>query len=468
MKYSRLSIFLLLCIVCWVILTIVLFSDSPLKPQSQNNKSALLQYIEKLESKIKEQLETYKVLSKKLETLKQQSKITKQELFEIQEIFSEIGLRTPFVLEKETETNVKQNSKISIVNPAQEPPKKDTITQLPVLVFSCNRASVSKCLKGLIKYRPNPDKFPIIVSQDCAHRPTAEVIKSFPEVTHIQQPDQSEPDVPAGEQKFKGYFKISRHYKWALKQVFGTFNYSAVIIVEDDLDISPDFYEYFSSTYPLLVKEPSLWCVSAWNDNGKLNLVDVEHSEILYRTDFFPGLGWMMTKDVWDELEPKWPKSYWDDWMRLPEQRKDRACIRPEVSRTRTFGKIGVSNGMFFDKHLKFIKLNEVFIDFSHRNLSYLLQSNYDKEFLQKVYSVPIASAMDVKANNLNFDGPARIPYHTKDAFKNSAKLLGLMDDFKSGVPRTGYRGIVTFFYNGRRIYLAPNLNWKGYDPSWS
>lgn len=35
--------------------------------------------------------------------------------------------------------------------------------------------------------------------------------------------------------------------------------------------------------------------------------------------------------------------SYWDDWMRRPEQRKDRACIRPEISRTRTFGKIGVS-----------------------------------------------------------------------------------------------------------------------------
>lgn len=35
--------------------------------------------------------------------------------------------------------------------------------------------------------------------------------------------------------------------------------------------------------------------------------------------------------------------SYWDDWIRQPEQRKDRACIRPEVSRTKTFGMVGVS-----------------------------------------------------------------------------------------------------------------------------
>ena len=52
------------------------------------------------------------------------------------------------------------------------------------------------------------------------------------------------------------------------------------------------------------------------------------------------------------------PRSYWDDWMRLPEQRKNRACIRPEVGRTKTFGKIGVSNGLFFDKHLKYIQVH--------------------------------------------------------------------------------------------------------------
>jgi len=30
----------------------------------------------------------------------------------------------------------------------------------------------------------------------------------------------------------------------------------------------------------------------------------------LYRSDFFPGLGWMLTKSIWDELSPKWPKAY--------------------------------------------------------------------------------------------------------------------------------------------------------------
>ena len=45
-------------------------------------------------------------------------------------------------------------------------------------------------------------------------------------------PIDSEPDVPARESKFRGYFKIARHYLWGLKQIFRTFNHTAVIIVE--------------------------------------------------------------------------------------------------------------------------------------------------------------------------------------------------------------------------------------------
>ena len=33
-----------------------------------------------------------------------------------------------------------------------------------------------------------------------------------------------------------------------------------------------------------------------------------------------------------------------------------------------------------------------------------------------------------------------RLMYHTKEVFKKTAKTFGIMDDFKSGVPRTAYR----------------------------
>lgn len=75
-----------------------------------------------------------------------------------------------------------------------------------------------------------------------------------------------------------------------------------MIIVEDDLEFSPDFFEYFEATLPLLRSDPTLWCISAWNDNGKRGLIDETKPELLYRTDFFGGLGWMITRELWVEV----------------------------------------------------------------------------------------------------------------------------------------------------------------------
>lgn len=339
---------------------------------------------------------------------------------------------------------------------------------IPVLVFACNRLSVNRCLDDLIKHRPRADQFPIIVSQDCDDEPTRNMILSYKDnVTLIRQPDQSDITVLPKEKKYKGYYKISRHYGWALKTVFQQ-GFESVIIVEDDLSIAPDFYEYFLGTYPILKKDRSLWCISAWNDNGKEGLIDGGAGDLLYRSDFFPGLGWMMTKELWQELAPKWPKAFWDDWIRQPEQRKERACIRPELPRTRTFGKVGVSNGLFFDKHLKYIKLSEDFVSFTKMNLTYLQKSIYDEIFLKAVYQSPVVTLDELKRGLVTTKEPVRITYLIKEQYKRATKSLGLMDDFKSGVPRTAYRGVVSFFYNGQRVYLAPNTNWKGYDLTWS
>lgn len=256
------------------------------------------------------------------------------------------------------------------------------------------------------------------------------ILKYQEEVTLIEQPDLSNIQVEAKDKKFQGYYKISRHYGWALNQVFGR-GFEFVIIVEDDLNVAPDFYEYFQATYPLLRNDSTLWCVSAWNDNGKVALIDESRPELLYRSDFFPGLGWMLSSSLWSELAPKWPKSFWDDWIRTPQQRKNRACIRPEVSRTRTFGKIGVSNGLFFEKHLKFIKLSEKFVPFTKMNLTYLLKENYDQTFVKEVYQTPVVTFEELRRGMAQNAAAVRIQYNTKEQFKRFTKLLGLMDDFR-------------------------------------
>ena len=74
--------------------------------------------------------------------------------------------------------------------------------------------------------------------QDCGHKDTQAVIESYgDQIIFIQQPgsqmkkatsldltipfvDLSEPVIPPKEKKFKGYFKIARHYGWALNKTF--------------------------------------------------------------------------------------------------------------------------------------------------------------------------------------------------------------------------------------------------------
>lgn len=346
---------------------------------------------------------------------------------------------------------------------------EDKSIVIPILVIACDRITVRRCLDKLLQYRPSKELFPIIVSQDCGHEETARAISSYGDkVMHIRQPDLSDIPVTTEHRKFQGYYKIARHYRWALNQVFHTFKYQAVVIVEDDLEVAPDFFEYFHATFPLLIEDKSLWCVSAWNDNGKEQMVDAKHSELLYRTDFFPGLGWMLLKEVWEELEPKWPRAFWDDWMRHPDQRKDRACIRPEVSRTMTFGRKGVSLGQFFDQYLKFIKLSDQFVPFTKLDLSYLKKENYDRTFHETVYNAPELRVEELQGNKRMELGTVRVQYSSRDTFKVFAKALNIMDDLKSGVPRAGYRGVVSFLFHGRRVYLAPPADWTKYDPSWS
>jgi alpha-1,3-mannosyl-glycoprotein beta-1,2-N-acetylglucosaminyltransferase len=65
--------------------------------------------------------------------------------------------------------------------------------------------------------------------QDCGHRETADVIRGYGDkVIFVEQPDQSDIEVPKKEIKFKGYFKIARHYGWALNETLGRRGYKQV------------------------------------------------------------------------------------------------------------------------------------------------------------------------------------------------------------------------------------------------
>eukprot|EP00039_Didymoeca_costata_P015567 m.267853 g.267853 ORF g.267853 m.267853 type:complete len:456 (+) comp16251_c0_seq4:205-1572(+) len=451
----RNSLILLLSLVV-VITIIVFYNHTGSSHQKEILKHEHDQY-EKVFSVLRETQNELKEVTEALEEVRRNREISDKILMEFTEQVKLLAEK-----EKKLKHEIEESNPIveNNVKAVQNEESKLKGTPTPILVIACNRVTIARALTKLLQYRPSKELFPIIVSQDCGDQKTADVIQEYVRnhgIEHVKQPDLSQPHVQAGHSQFVGYYKIARHYKFALGYIFNRpENYDSVIIVEDDLDVAPDFFHYFLASKAILKKDKTLWCVSAWNDNGKTE--HVKNPAKLYRSDFFGGLGWMVLRSLWkDELENKWAESFWDDWMRKNEQRKGRACIRPEVSRTRTFGKIGVSRGQFFDQYLRYIKLNDKFIDFTEMDMTALIKENYDPNFMQQVYTkAKQVTQLELKEMTKCTGGPKRLEYIDSHQFTRIARDFKIMEDDKDGILRTGYMGVVSIRYKGCLLHIAP------------
>ena len=138
--------------------------------------------------------------------------------------------------------------------------------------------------------------------------------------------------------------KIAHHYWAAFERTFMEEGATLAVFVEEDLVVAPDFLALFLSTWHLFQQDESLWCVSAWNDVG-FTLAAVDQCR-LFRTSYFPGLGFMLPKQVWLSLRRQWPSAPtmgWDYWMRAAFRRSHKECIVPEVPRSHHFSQKGSS-----------------------------------------------------------------------------------------------------------------------------
>lgn len=260
------------------------------------------------------------------------------------------------------------------------------------------------------------------------------------------------------------YKRISKHYFWALQRVFSSAsqqsfhtNISRVVIIEDDMEIASDFFSYFTTLAPMLDKNPDIYCISAWNDNG-ISSLSVNESQ-LHRTDFFPGLGWMLNRPLWLELSPYWPPFFWDDWMRHPNQTRNRQCIRPEVSRTANFGQKGVSQSFHYEAHVSKVVLSTKRINFADIDISYLAADNYFHYIFSRMSNA-------TRLKYLNYLDITRGPKTDVIAFYPPGRLAAvgrrtrIMIDDRNGILRTSYLGVVVIPWNGYWAFIVDS-NWR-------
>ncbi|KAG8461260.1 hypothetical protein KFE25_002449 [Diacronema lutheri] len=327
-----------------------------------------------------------------------------------------------------------------------------------VVIFAYNRpAYLERALRSVLSRLPAEGGYTVAVSQDGDDPQVAAVVarEGNGKVLHLRHA-RAEVVLEPKQRRFLGYYCLAQHYGWALSELLGTRRFESVIILEDDIEVAPDFFDYFKAMAPLLEEDPTILTISAFSDNGQPQ--HVHDPAAVYRSDFFPGLGWLMTRKLWAELGPKWPHSFWDDWLREPANRKGRVSIRPEISRTYTYGVKGVSSGQF-SNFLRSMQLAQGGVDWAATDVRWLQRDAYDRIFDAQLAAAAEVAPHALAARGADDCGDQRISYSSHKEFARIAKQLGLMPELKAGVPRTGYRGVVTFRRGACRVFLAPSYD---------
>lgn len=355
-----------------------------------------------------------------------------------------------------------------------------TISESSVILVITHSRDVylARTLHSIFTFHPGGSKWPVIISkdqQDGQHSAIDGVISHFHQIAKRRNITFVEWahancyfDLPVAGTispfvDIRAYRRISKHYFWALRRVFSPpagqpfrKDVSRVVIIEDDMEIAPDFFSYFTALAPFLDSNHDVYCISAWNDNGIPSL-SLNESR-LYRTDFFPGLGWMLNRRLWSELSEKWPDFFWDDWMRHPDQSRNRQCIRPEVSRTANFGEKGVSQSFHYTAHVSKVVVATTTVDFSKVDLSHLEADNYFRYFFSRMSNA-------TRLKYLNFLGPRGpdtdvIAFYPPGRLNAVTKRTGIMIDDRNGILRTSYLGVVVIPWKGHWAFIVDN-NWR-------
>jgi len=192
--------------------------------------------------------------------------------------------------------------------------------------------------------------------------------------------------------------------------------------------------------------DPSLWCVSAWNDNGaKPHAAD---QSLLLRTSYFPGLGWMLRRKDWEDLATRWPENPttgWDHWIRRPANVGGRSCVFPEVPRTRHLASVGTNVQAAEQRRYDALALASapdsaydsapsVFGD-----VSYVLRGAYSAAVAAILKESPRASTRSlIRGGGSGGAGPV-VVLAPREEYAGVAKSLGLV----VGEPRGGEDGVL-------------------------
>ncbi|XP_069972688.1 protein O-linked-mannose beta-1,2-N-acetylglucosaminyltransferase 1-like [Penaeus vannamei] len=210
-------------------------------------------------------------------------------------------------------------------------PRQSALAHVPVVVTAGARHQYLYHTLNALLTAPGAQRNNVLVVLGDAPQPTTQLLRLI-NVNFTKVPVHGE-----------GNLKLFRYYRSVFQLVARTFpDAPAVIFLDEDVEVSPDFFSYMSQTLWLLREDPTLYCINTYSfllttDNGRsASLVRRGETQVMW--------GYAVTTNFINESLHMWPESgenedilTYDYWL-YEYARRNRECIYPEISRIRHFG----------------------------------------------------------------------------------------------------------------------------------
>ncbi|XP_045116725.1 protein O-linked-mannose beta-1,2-N-acetylglucosaminyltransferase 1-like isoform X2 [Portunus trituberculatus] len=201
---------------------------------------------------------------------------------------------------------------------------------IPVAVVTARRLSRVVRQLGQLWASPGGLDTPVMIFVD-GHSPEARSLAALLRVPLVEHQNLATPGSPV---------RINEHIRHVVTQAFRRHpKADKIIVLEDDLDLAPDFIPFFQQTASLLEEDSRLFCVNAYNYNAYNHTA--HDPARLYRVHGLPAYGWMVRRRVAEEMVLQWapPKEGldWDMWVHKVVM-GSRDVLVPEVPRTKHVG----------------------------------------------------------------------------------------------------------------------------------
>lgn len=257
----------------------------------------------------------------------------------------------------------------------------------PILVPTCDRPEdLAQMFEAFGKMR-GADETTIIVSQDERHPEIARLIRELPlDKIHLEHT-----------QPFFAFFSriglitrahcIGSHIFFLIDKTFRNTDVKGVIVLEEDLVPSPNFYEFYKWCFDRVLLDPELGKTAltcgAYNIFSKGNIPLSECYKLFSKDAHFSPWGWAISRERWEQIRKDWSFTSFDGNMESRIMPKYGLLnYSPYISHVDCVGNFGVNISLPADNRFHRTYLHPEPIDFaaSGPEITPSLPDEYKKE----------------------------------------------------------------------------------------